>query len=127
MRWRAMTEEHARDSFENLLFSLCRFRQLHGPASGSVAVVDALSGIDGYGSAYACMCMCLCAVFPRRRTHIGDHCTLHRSGITTIAIVIIIIIVVVVVIIVVIIATHRSSRCSRLPTEAYGSLITIQT
>ena len=27
---RALTEEHARDSFENLLFSVCRFRELTG-------------------------------------------------------------------------------------------------
>ncbi|KAI4337925.1 hypothetical protein L6164_016287 [Bauhinia variegata] len=27
---RALTEEHARDSFENLLFSICRFRELTG-------------------------------------------------------------------------------------------------
>lgn len=30
VRWRALTEEHARDSFENLLFSVCRFRELTG-------------------------------------------------------------------------------------------------
>lgn len=30
VRWRAVTEEFARDSFENLLFSVCRFRQLTG-------------------------------------------------------------------------------------------------
>lgn len=30
VRRRALTEEHARDSFENLLFSICRFRQLTG-------------------------------------------------------------------------------------------------
>ena len=28
VRRRALTEEHARDSFENLLFSVCRFKQL---------------------------------------------------------------------------------------------------
>jgi hypothetical protein len=28
--WRALTEDHARDSFENLLFSVCRFRQVTG-------------------------------------------------------------------------------------------------
>lgn len=30
VRGRALTEEHARDSFENLLFSICRFRELTG-------------------------------------------------------------------------------------------------
>ena len=30
VRGRALTEEHARDSFENLLFSVCRFRELTG-------------------------------------------------------------------------------------------------
>ncbi|XVE55198.1 hypothetical protein DITRI_Ditri03aG0140300 [Diplodiscus trichospermus] len=30
VKWRALTEEHARDSFENLLFSVCRFRELTG-------------------------------------------------------------------------------------------------
>ncbi|GJP47492.1 hypothetical protein CLOM_g6679 [Closterium sp. NIES-68] len=30
VRGRALTEEYARDSFENLLFSICRFRQLAG-------------------------------------------------------------------------------------------------
>ena len=28
VRWRALIEEHERDSFENLLFSVCRFREL---------------------------------------------------------------------------------------------------
>lgn len=36
---RAALEEHARDSFENLLFSLCRFREVTGRYPESVSVV----------------------------------------------------------------------------------------
>lgn len=39
VRDRAFTEEHARDSFENLLFSLCRFYELTGRYPESVTVV----------------------------------------------------------------------------------------
>ncbi|KAM7257511.1 hypothetical protein ACFE04_013252 [Oxalis oulophora] len=39
VRWRAMTEEHARDSFENLLFSVCRFRELTGMYPQNITVV----------------------------------------------------------------------------------------
>ncbi|KAG2663192.1 hypothetical protein I3760_16G016400 [Carya illinoinensis] len=40
VRWRALTEEHARDSFENLLFSLCRFRELTGMYPYNITVVS---------------------------------------------------------------------------------------
>eukprot|EP00252_Welwitschia_mirabilis_P024343 TRINITY_DN7186_c0_g1_i1.p1 TRINITY_DN7186_c0_g1~~TRINITY_DN7186_c0_g1_i1.p1 ORF type:complete len:319 (+),score=30.41 TRINITY_DN7186_c0_g1_i1:320-1276(+) len=36
---RALTEEHARDSFENLLFSICRFRELTGSYPINITVV----------------------------------------------------------------------------------------
>ena len=39
VRARAGTEEHARDSYENLLFSICRFRQLTGRWPRNVTVV----------------------------------------------------------------------------------------
>nr|XP_027090044.1 uncharacterized protein C57A10.07-like [Coffea arabica] len=39
VRWRALTEEHARDSFENLLFSVCRFRELTGTYPLNITVV----------------------------------------------------------------------------------------
>eukprot|EP00270_Netrium_digitus_P017028 TRINITY_DN6185_c0_g6_i1.p1 TRINITY_DN6185_c0_g6~~TRINITY_DN6185_c0_g6_i1.p1 ORF type:complete len:282 (-),score=47.48 TRINITY_DN6185_c0_g6_i1:177-1022(-) len=37
---RALTEEHARDSFENLLFSICRFRELSGSYPANITVVS---------------------------------------------------------------------------------------
>ncbi|XP_042481337.1 uncharacterized protein C57A10.07 [Macadamia integrifolia] len=40
VRWRALTEEHARDSFENLLFSVCRFRELTGAYPSNITVVS---------------------------------------------------------------------------------------
>ncbi|XP_031393497.1 uncharacterized protein C57A10.07 [Punica granatum] len=40
VRWRALTEEHARDSFENLLFSVCRFRELTGTYPTNITVVS---------------------------------------------------------------------------------------
>lgn len=40
VRWRALTEEHARDSFENLLFSVCRFRELTGIYPHNITVVS---------------------------------------------------------------------------------------
>ncbi|WOL14250.1 hypothetical protein Cni_G23030 [Canna indica] len=40
VRSRALTEEHARDSFENLLFSVCRFRQLTGSYPQNITVVS---------------------------------------------------------------------------------------
>nr|XP_024378659.1 uncharacterized protein C57A10.07-like isoform X1 [Physcomitrium patens]PNR52128.1 hypothetical protein PHYPA_008502 [Physcomitrium patens] len=40
MRWRALTEEFARDSFENLLFSVCRFRELTGHYPTNITVVS---------------------------------------------------------------------------------------
>ncbi|KAJ9166772.1 hypothetical protein P3X46_021475 [Hevea brasiliensis] len=40
VRWRALTEEHARDSFENLLFSVCRFRELTGTYPENITVVS---------------------------------------------------------------------------------------
>ncbi|XP_073013617.1 uncharacterized protein C57A10.07 [Typha latifolia] len=39
VRNRALTEEHARDSFENLLFSVCRFRELTGTYPQNITVV----------------------------------------------------------------------------------------
>ncbi|CAA3007202.1 uncharacterized protein C57A10.07-like [Olea europaea subsp. europaea] len=39
VRSRALTEEHARDSFENLLFSVCRFRELTGTYPQNITVV----------------------------------------------------------------------------------------
>ncbi|KAL0323274.1 UNVERIFIED_CONTAM: putative protein C57A10.07 [Sesamum angustifolium] len=39
VRSRALTEEHARDSFENLLFSVCRFRELTGAYPQNITVV----------------------------------------------------------------------------------------
>lgn len=38
VRGRALTEEHARDSFENLLFSVCRFRELTGTYPHNITV-----------------------------------------------------------------------------------------
>ncbi|ESQ34663.1 hypothetical protein EUTSA_v10008107mg [Eutrema salsugineum] len=40
VRSRALTEEHARDSFENLLFSVCRFRELTGSYPKNITVVS---------------------------------------------------------------------------------------
>ncbi|WCJ43415.1 hypothetical protein M5689_024153 [Euphorbia peplus] len=40
VKWRALTEEHARDSFENLLFSVCRFRELTGAYPENITVVS---------------------------------------------------------------------------------------
>ncbi|GAQ80400.1 hypothetical protein KFL_000530270 [Klebsormidium nitens] len=40
VRGRAVTEEHARDSFENLLFSVCRFRELTGHYPLNITVVS---------------------------------------------------------------------------------------
>lgn len=40
VRWRTLTEEHARDSFENLLFSVCRFRELTGTYPSNITVVS---------------------------------------------------------------------------------------
>ncbi len=40
LRLRAGLEEYARDSFENLLFSLCRFRELTGSYPATVTVVS---------------------------------------------------------------------------------------
>lgn len=40
VRSRALTEEHARDSFENLLFSVCRFRELTGTYPQNITVVS---------------------------------------------------------------------------------------
>ncbi|KAG0491231.1 hypothetical protein HPP92_004629 [Vanilla planifolia] len=40
VRSRALTEEHARDSFENLLFSVCRFRELTGRYPKNITVVS---------------------------------------------------------------------------------------
>lgn len=39
VRGKALTEEHARDSFENLLFSVCRFRELTGTYPHNITVV----------------------------------------------------------------------------------------
>jgi hypothetical protein len=39
METRAFTEEHARDSFENLLFSICRFYELTGRFPQKITVV----------------------------------------------------------------------------------------
>lgn len=39
LRTRAVTEEHARDSFENLLFSICRFREVTGDYPERITVV----------------------------------------------------------------------------------------
>uniref|UniRef100_A0A1D1XDB8 Uncharacterized protein C57A10.07 n=1 Tax=Anthurium amnicola TaxID=1678845 RepID=A0A1D1XDB8_9ARAE len=40
VRNRALTEEHARDSFENLLFSVCRFRELTGDYPHNITVIS---------------------------------------------------------------------------------------
>ncbi|KAJ7549129.1 hypothetical protein O6H91_07G041400 [Diphasiastrum complanatum] len=40
VKWRALTEEHARDSYENLLFSICRFRELTGHYPHNITVVS---------------------------------------------------------------------------------------
>ncbi|PUZ67980.1 hypothetical protein GQ55_3G477700 [Panicum hallii var. hallii] len=40
VRSRALTEEHARDSFENLLFSVCRFRELTGRYPQNITVIS---------------------------------------------------------------------------------------
>jgi hypothetical protein len=38
LKARALTEEHARDSFENLLFSICRFFELTGHFPHNITV-----------------------------------------------------------------------------------------
>ena len=43
VRQRTLTEEHARDSFENLLFSICRFRELTGVYPRNITVRSLLS------------------------------------------------------------------------------------
>ncbi|KAG6504630.1 uncharacterized protein C57A10.07-like [Zingiber officinale] len=40
VRDRALTEEHARDSFENLLFSVCRFRELTGSYPQNITIIS---------------------------------------------------------------------------------------
>ncbi|GAB2290003.1 hypothetical protein Dimus_024300 [Dionaea muscipula] len=40
VRWRSLTEEHARDSYENLLFSVCRFREITGSYPHNITVVS---------------------------------------------------------------------------------------
>ncbi|KAG6494082.1 uncharacterized protein C57A10.07-like [Zingiber officinale] len=40
IRSRALTEEHARDSFENLLFSVCCFRELTGSYPQNITVIS---------------------------------------------------------------------------------------
>ncbi|BBN05443.1 hypothetical protein MPTK1_3g13130 [Marchantia polymorpha subsp. ruderalis] len=40
VRDRSLTEEHARDSFENLLFSVCRFREITGTYPINITVVS---------------------------------------------------------------------------------------
>ncbi|CAN6555704.1 unnamed protein product [Malus baccata var. baccata] len=40
LRSRTLTEEHARDSFENLLFSVCRFRELTGTYPQNITVIS---------------------------------------------------------------------------------------
>lgn len=40
VRWRALTEEFARVSLENLLFSVCRFRELTGHYPSNITVVS---------------------------------------------------------------------------------------
>ncbi|KAF6147389.1 hypothetical protein GIB67_003287 [Kingdonia uniflora] len=40
MRWRALTEEHAKDSSENLLFSISRFKELAGIYPYNITVVS---------------------------------------------------------------------------------------
>ncbi|KAG6557371.1 hypothetical protein Mapa_001301 [Marchantia paleacea] len=40
VRDRSLTEEHARDSFENLLFSVCRFREITGAYPINITVVS---------------------------------------------------------------------------------------
>ncbi|KAF3497171.1 hypothetical protein DY000_02055272 [Brassica cretica] len=40
VRSRALTEEHARDSFENLLFSVCKFRELTGSYPHNITAVS---------------------------------------------------------------------------------------
>jgi len=40
VRWRALTEEYARDSFENLIFSVCRFREVVGRYPKNITVIS---------------------------------------------------------------------------------------
>ncbi|KAF6143920.1 hypothetical protein GIB67_001714 [Kingdonia uniflora] len=40
VRWRTPMEEHVRDSFENLLFSVCRFKELTGIYPDNITVVS---------------------------------------------------------------------------------------
>ncbi|CAN0921505.1 Uncharacterized protein C57A10.07 [Linum grandiflorum] len=40
VKLRTLTEEHARDSFENLLFSVCRFREVTGAYPQNITVVS---------------------------------------------------------------------------------------
>jgi len=40
VRWRALTEEFSRDSFENLLFSICRFREIVGRYPKNITIVS---------------------------------------------------------------------------------------
>jgi hypothetical protein len=41
VKWRTGTEEHARDSLENVLFSICRFYELTGHFPHNITVVSA--------------------------------------------------------------------------------------
>ena len=49
VRWRSLTEEHARDSFENLLFSVCRFRELTGTYPLNITVSPLILGSPLFG------------------------------------------------------------------------------
>jgi hypothetical protein len=59
---RAFTEEHARDSYENLLFSLCRFHELTGAWPRNVTVVGYEFKRDRFTSLHA-----RAIAFPRSR------------------------------------------------------------
>ncbi|CAA6674992.1 unnamed protein product [Spirodela intermedia] len=48
VRKRTLTEEHARDSFENLLFSVCRFRELTGDYPRNITVRPTPPGAIGF-------------------------------------------------------------------------------
>ncbi|PON99668.1 Transmembrane protein [Trema orientale] len=61
---RAVTEEHARDSFENLLFSVCRFRELTGAYPQNITVSPVYSTHSRLSfPVYAAGCASLFSVF----------------------------------------------------------------
>ena len=61
MKSRVFLEEFARDSFENLLFSICRFKEVVGAYPSKVTVI----GFDfKVGPTSVCLCLHILSVYP---------------------------------------------------------------